>query len=132
MWSTSTVLTAWSLRGQFRCGDEEVSSREERAARNESTTRQINEQIEQAHQAAPIQGHVRVLCECGREDCDRLIAMTLAEYESLRADPRQFAVTRGHVLADVEQVVAATDRYAVVAKREGTPAAVAVEEDPRG
>ena len=132
MWSTSTVLTAWSLRGQFRCGDEQVSSQEERVARNESTTRQINEQIEQAHQAAPIQGHVRVLCECGREDCDRLIAMTLAEYESLRADPRQFAVTRGHVLADVEQVVAETDRYAVVAKREGTPAAVAVEEDPRG
>jgi hypothetical protein len=58
--------------------------------------------------------------------------MTLAEYESLRADPRQFAVTRGHVLADVEQVVSETDRYAVVAKREGTPAAVAVEEDPRG
>jgi len=120
VWSTSTVLTAWSLRGQFRCGDEQVSSQEERVARNESTTRQINEQIEQAHQAASPEGYVRVLCECGREDCDRLIAMTLAEYESLRADPRQFAVTRGHVLADVEQVVAATDRYAVVAKREGT------------
>jgi hypothetical protein len=28
-------------------------------------------------------------------------------------------------------VVAETDRYALVAKREGTPAAVAVEEDPR-
>jgi hypothetical protein len=109
-----------------------VSSREERVARNETTTRQINEQIEQAHQAAPPEGHVRVLCECGREDCDRPIAMTLAEYESLRADPRQFAVARGHVLADVEQVVSETDRYAVVAKREGTPAAVAVEEDPRG
>jgi hypothetical protein len=109
-----------------------VSSREERVARNESTTRQINEQIEQAHQAAPIEGHVRVLCECGREACDRPIAMTLAEYESVRADPRQFAVTHNHVLAEVEQVVSETDRYSVVAKREGTPAAVAVEEDPRG
>jgi hypothetical protein len=109
-----------------------VSSREERVARNESTTRAINEEIEQAHQAAPIEGPVRVLCECGREDCDRVIAMTLAEYESVRADPRQFAVVRGHVMADVEQVVAQTNRYTVVAKREGTPAAVAVEEDPRG
>jgi hypothetical protein len=36
------------------------------------------------------------------------------------------------VLAEVERVVAQTDRYCVVAKREGTPAAVAVEEDPRG
>jgi hypothetical protein len=35
-------------------------------------------------------------------------------------------------MADLEQVVAGTDRYTVVAKREGTPAAVAVEEDPRG
>ena len=109
-----------------------MSSREERVARNESTTRAINEEIEQAHEAAPVEGHVRVLCECGREECDRLIAMTLAEYESVRADPRRFAVVRDHVLAEVERVVAETDRYSVVAKREGTPAAVAVEEDPRG
>jgi hypothetical protein len=113
-------------------GDEQVSSREERVARNESTTRQINEEIEQAHQAAPIEGPVRVLCECGRRECDRVLAITLAEYESVRADPLQFAVTRDHVMADVERVVAETDRYAVVAKREGTPAAVAIEEDPRG
>ena len=72
------------------------------------------------------------MCECGREECDRLIAMTWAEYESVRADPRQFAVVRDHVLAEVEQVVVETDRYTVVAKREGTPAAVAVQEDPRG
>jgi hypothetical protein len=113
-------------------GDVQVSSREERVAHNESTTRQINEQIEQAHEAAPTEGHVRVLCECGRPECDRLIAMTLAEYESVRADPHQFAVAHDHVLAEVEQVVTETDRYTVIAKREGTPAAVAVEEDPRG
>jgi hypothetical protein len=71
-------------------------------------------------------------CECGRLECDRVIAITLAEYNSVRADPRQFVVVRAHVLADVEQVVSETDRYTVVAKREGTPAAVAVEEDPRG
>ena len=109
-----------------------MRSREERVARNESTTREINEGIEQAHQAASTPDHVRIVCECGCLECGRVIAMTLAEYESVRADPRQFAVTRDHVLADVEQVVAETDRYSVVAKREGTPAAVAVEEDPRG
>jgi hypothetical protein len=36
------------------------------------------------------------------------------------------------VTADVERVVSETDRYAVVAKRQGTPAAVAVEKDPPG
>jgi 5-bromo-4-chloroindolyl phosphate hydrolysis protein len=115
-----------------RSGDEQVSSQDERVARNESTTREINENIEQAHQAASTPDHVRIVCECGRLECDRVLAITIAEYESVRADPRQFAVTRDHVLAEVEQVVAETDRYAVVAKRPGTPAAVAIEEDPRG
>jgi len=34
-------------------------------------------------------------------------------------------------MADVEEVVEETDRFVVVAKREGTPAEVASEEDPR-
>jgi hypothetical protein len=82
-------------------------------------------------QAATPQDHFRIVCECGRSECDRVIAIPLAEYESVRAGPRQFAVARDHVMADVEQVVTETDRYAVVAKRQGTPAAVAIEEDPR-
>jgi len=109
-----------------------VSSREERVARNEAMTREVNEGIERGHQGPSTPDPVRILCECGRENCDRVIAITLAEYESVRADPRRFAVAHAHVLADQEQVVAQTDRYAVVAKREGTPAAVAVEEDPHG
>jgi hypothetical protein len=109
-----------------------VSSREERVARNEATTRRINEEIEQAHQDAPAGGHIRMLCECGHLECDRLIAITVAEYEALRAEPTRFAVVRSHVLPEVERVVEETDRYTVVAKREGTPAAVAIEEDPRG
>jgi 5-bromo-4-chloroindolyl phosphate hydrolysis protein len=115
-----------------RLGDAQVRSREKRVARNEATTRQINEDIERVHQQVSQSDHLRILCECGREDCDRVLAITLAEYESLRADPRHFAVAHDHVIADLEQVVAETDRYAVVAKREGTPAEVAVEEDPRG
>jgi hypothetical protein len=74
---------------------------------------------------------VRILCECGLLDCDRVVAITIAEYEAVRADPRQFAVVRDHVMPEVEEVLAETDRYVVVAKREGTPAAVAVQEDPR-
>jgi hypothetical protein len=112
-------------------GEVRVSSRQERVARNEATTRQINEEIQQAHQAAPFEGHVRVLCECGHLECDRLIAITTAEYEAVRADPVQFLVVHAHVLPEVERVVAHTDRYTVVAKREGTPAAIAIQENPR-
>jgi hypothetical protein len=108
-----------------------VTGREERVARNESASREINEGIELAHEGAVPTDHVRMVCECGQEHCDRLIAISIAEYERVRSDPRQFAVVRDHVLGDVERVVDETDRFVVVAKLEGTPAAVATEEDPR-
>src|ERR671930_1915003 len=107
-----------------------MSSREEKAARNEAAIRQINDDIERVQQDASPPDHLQILCECGWEDCDRVVAITLAEYESLRADPVQFAVVRAHVIPEEEVVVAETDRYTVVAKREGTPAEVA-EEEPR-
>jgi predicted transcriptional regulator len=108
-----------------------MSSREERITRNETASREINEGIEDAHEAEASGRDIRMVCECGQETCDRLVAITLAEYEQLRSDPRQFVVVRAHVIEDVERVVAETDRFTVVAKREGTPAAVAIEEDPR-
>jgi len=112
-----------------------LTSREERVARNEAITRDINERIEQAHTEAGVSleggEYVRVLCECGLAECDRVLAIMLAEYEPVRADPRRFAVAAGHVMADVEQVVARTDRYVVVAKHEGTPAQIAIDQDPR-
>jgi hypothetical protein len=74
---------------------------------------------------------LRILCECRSPDCDRVIALTVAEYEHVRADPHEFLVVADHVAGDVERVVARTDRYAVVAKGEGRAAAIAVEQDPR-
>ncbi len=109
-----------------------MSGREERVARNEATSREINEGIEQGHRGAVPTDHVRMVCECGLEDCDRLVAISIAEYEQVRSDPRQFAVVRDHIKEDMEQVVSETDRFVVVQKREGTPAKVATEEDPRG
>jgi hypothetical protein len=57
--------------------------------------------------------------------------LTIPQYEEVRSGPRQFAVVRDHVLGDVEGVVRETDRFVVVRKKEGTPAEVAEEEDPR-
>lgn len=110
-----------------------MSSREERVAKNEATSREINERIEDAHEEAS-QGRddpIRMVCECGQEGCDRLLAITLGEYERVRSDPRQFVVVRDHVTEEIDRVVHETDRFVLVAKREGTPAAVATEEDPR-
>jgi hypothetical protein len=108
-----------------------MSNREERVARNETAAREINEGIEDAHQGEPSDRYIRIVCECGRDDCDRLVAITTTEYEQIRSDPIQFVVVQDHVIGDVERVVIETDRYLVVAKREGTPAKVAIEEDPR-
>jgi hypothetical protein len=107
-----------------------TSSQQGRIARNQATTRQINEEIEQAHPA--VERYIRILCECGQLECDRLIVITIDEYEALRADATRFAVVRAHVIPEVDRVVEETDRYTVVVKREGAPAAVAVEQDPRG
>ncbi|HEY3211367.1 MAG TPA: hypothetical protein VGL18_16555 [Actinomycetota bacterium] len=109
-----------------------MSGREERVAQNESTSREINERLQEAHDQDSPGEYIRVVCECGQDTCDRVIAITTDEYEQVRSDPRQFAVMRDHVMGNVERVVYETDRFVVVAKREGTPAEVATEEDPRG
>jgi hypothetical protein len=72
-----------------------------------------------------------MVCECGLPECERLVAITQAEYEQVRSDPVRFVVVREHVIDDVERVVLETDRFVVVAKKEGVPARVAVEDDPR-
>jgi len=46
-------------------------------------------------------------------------------------DPRQFAIVPEHVVGDIERIVSENDRFAVVAKRQGTPADVAIEETRR-
>jgi len=91
----------------------------------------INEGIEIAYESEPPDAFTFIICECGLEQCDQTLKITKAEYEGVRSDPRQFAIYRDHLIADVEQVVFEGDRFLIVAKREGTPAEVAVREDPR-
>jgi hypothetical protein len=107
-----------------------MSEREARIARNEAVAREINEGIEDARPTTSAE-YVRMVCECGRPDCSSVIAISIQEYEAVRANPRTFAVDHAHVSPDVEDTVRTTDRFAVVRKREGTPAAIAEEEDPR-
>jgi hypothetical protein len=107
-----------------------MAEREARVAKNEATSREMNEQIEQAHSRSPDE-FFRIFCECGRSDCERVIAIAIPEYEEIRSDARQFAVVGSHVMPDIEDVIRDTERYAVVRKHEGTPAEIAEQEDPR-
>jgi hypothetical protein len=106
--------------------------REERISKNEATAREINEEIELAHGSRPPSSFMHIVCECGYEKCDLFIAVTIDEYERIRNDARQFCVVGEHVIADVEEVVLAGDRFSIVAKRTGTPADVATATNPRG
>jgi hypothetical protein len=108
-----------------------MGQREERVGHNESISRDINEGIERGHEGTTRTDHVRMTCECGQDRCDRVIAISIAEYEQIRSDPRRFAVVQGHVLEDVEQIVSETDRFVVVQKL-GDAAHEAEEENPRG
>jgi len=58
--------------------------------------------------------------------------ITLDDYRHVRMDPRRFAVVPEHLIGDIERIVYENDRFAVVAKREGVPADVARDENPRG
>ena len=102
-----------------------MATSEERIAQNEVLFREVNERIREVEK----EPQLHILCECGDEDCTRLIGMTLEEYERLRADPVAFAVVPGHETASVEEVVA-RETYHVVRKRPGEQR-LARRSDPR-
>ena len=106
-----------------------VGGREARVAQNEASNRDLNELIEAARASSG--RYFRILCECGRDDCDSQLAISVDEYERVRQDARWFAVQKDHVIGDVESVTWETDRFAVVQKHEGTAAKVAESRDPR-
>ena len=103
---------------------------QERIGRNEATFRRINEDIDRGRDAEDDSTLVGFVCECGLSDCARLIELTPAEYERVRADPCRFAIVNGHEIPSAETVVERYERYAVVRKFEAS-GAVAKETDPR-
>ena len=112
----------------------DVSELQERAARNESRYRALNERMEE-HNAV----HVWVdppmpdwVCECASSECMKPVRLTIAEYEAVRAVPTRFFVLPfdEHLSPAVERVAERHDRYWVVEKI-GEAAEVSEELDPR-
>ena len=109
-----------------------MDSRETRLAQNETLFREVNERIEHAvERGGRDDAHVyEFLCECSNSDCTLLLPLTIAEYETVRSDPRQFIVAPGHDLPEIEDVVAKNSGYQVVRKA-GDAAEFVSERDPR-
>ena len=105
--------------------------RGERAARNESLFRRVNERVEEVNKAfESILEEADFFCECADIDCMEKIRMTLREYEALRGVSTHFAVKPGHVLPEGEHVVEQRAGYVIVEKV-GHAGERAAELDPR-
>jgi hypothetical protein len=110
---------------------EQGSDRLERAARNQSLFREVNERLEglaEAFQHAAVDAVF--VCECADMHCVEQLDMTVTEYETIRRDGNSFVVSPGHVYLDVETVEAENERY-VVAAKVGEGGRIALENDPR-
>jgi hypothetical protein len=95
-----------------------MDERDERIAKNETMFRAANREIEQAEQeggAGPDQP-IEVLCECGRQACGGMIALTVADYDSVHSQADRFVVLRGHESPEIEKVVEERAGYLVVDK----------------
>jgi hypothetical protein len=109
-----------------------MASRGERIGLNEAVFREVNERIESLAETFQLGSHpLDLICECGDAGCVERIHMTHAEFEELRSDSAQFAVSPGHVADDVETVVAQRKGYEIVRKNPGEPAQLAEETDRR-
>ncbi len=101
-----------------------------RVGRNQALFRQTNEAIEQGLWPGESRDTIRFRCECAQLECQSVIELSLAEYDSVRASARRFAVLPGHELPAVETVVERHDAFVVVEKR-GQAAREAERDDPR-
>src|SRR4051794_40920179 len=105
----------------------ELDVQRERAAKNQSLFREVNERIEDLSRSMT---ETRYICECANESCDEGVSLTREAYERIRSDSNSFFVVKGHELPEVEQVIDSSDGYVVVAKL-GIGGALADHLDPR-
>jgi hypothetical protein len=112
-----------------------MSEQSKRLGANEALFREVNERVAEVVEhfveieatISPVEFH----CECSTGECTEQIAMTLVEYEAVRADPTRFAVKPGHELPEIEVVVEENPTYLVVEKQDPDAEEVALKTDPR-
>jgi hypothetical protein len=103
---------------------------EDRIAHNETLFREVNERIEAGQWPTDRGEPAAFRCECGSLRCNRLVELTLDEYERVRASATHFLLAPGHEIPAIERVVDRESSYVVVEKV-GDAAEVAEETDPR-
>ena len=102
------------------------SARQRRIALNQATLRRLNEAM-RADAGRPL----ALRCECGQLGCNRLIALSVQEYDAVRAHARRFAIVPGHEVDEVDSTVERHKDHLVVEARAPAAAALAEQTHPR-
>lgn len=102
-------------------------------ARTQSLFRDVNERVREINEV--FSGELPVgdwVCECANGGCTERVALPVADYERIRADPARFFVLPAevHVDHEIEDVVERNHAYWVVEKT-GRAAELATSADPR-
>jgi hypothetical protein len=95
-----------------------VDARLQRIAKNEEVYRAANREIADAEEkaGAAADGVIEVICECGRDSCNGVIRLTVADYSEAHGQKDRFVVLRGHETQLIERVVDDRGNYLVVDK----------------
>ena len=98
---------------------------EQRAARNESLFREVNQNIDQLQeQHGDTTTEPVFVCECANEDCTERLNVDQETYRRVRLEPRRFLVLPGHQDPQLERVIETHPDYLIVEKT-GTAGQVA-------
>ena len=99
-----------------------MDERERRMTKNETLFREVNERVEDT--ATQFVGDEEdskheYFCECANPDCTFRVTLTHAQYESVRANPKQFVVLPDHFTPEVETLVTKNEGHWLVRKTGG-------------
>jgi hypothetical protein len=89
---------------------------EQRAARNETLFREVNENIARLEERSGESAQAVFICECASELCTERLTVDEATYRRVREHPRRFLVLPGHVNEALETIVETHDSYLIVEK----------------
>ncbi len=99
-------------------------------AENEVLFREVNERVSTLSDRFGPDVPYEFLCECANADCTFRITLATAEYESVRADAKQFVVLPMHYTPEVETLIVEHDTHWIVRKT-GETGEYVEELDPR-
>jgi hypothetical protein len=89
-----------------------------RAALAQALFREMNERAEErVHLFGGDEVRVGIICECADIHCQERILIPKSTYEAARAEPTQFIVKPGHIVAEVEETISRGDSFEVIRKR---------------